>query len=373
MVNRGNLASLSRIIRKGKFSSLLGWATSLSRPLLPATWKQPDVRLFAPILQVSDCEFTSPSFVLPTFNMKTNKNSKDNKSGQRSSTASQGKVPSNSFGTSKPQDPDSSIDLIEDELDSYEPPKTRGSKGAKARKQWKSQDFLKSPETRSKTKLKIKQEPISPEKSGESSAARGSLATSSSPATPAQGEYWPNRDISPKKSDSCSLQPENPGMEESSSRGGNGIDLGATSLFSNFNPQSHAISGTTIGSDPGSQMAAKPRPVGIPEDKEVGDPINHLSPIKTVMTANRSRDMSPPPNPPPRSTSTPGRTPSKVKVSTPRRSPRVTRTEASSPGKILLETRVGQFSRMARKKASQTPIAEESDPQVASDEDTVIG
>ena len=105
--------------------------------------------------------------------MKPAKNSKDNKSGQRSSTASQGKVPSSSSSTSKSKsqsrDPDSSIDLIEDEFDSYEPPKSRGGKGAKTRKQWKSQDFLKSPETRSKTKLKlqIKQEPISPVKSAE--------------------------------------------------------------------------------------------------------------------------------------------------------------------------------------------------------------
>ena len=91
--------------------------------------------------------------------MKPARNSKDNKSGQRSSTAPQGKAPSGSLGTSKTKtktkDHDSSIDLIEDEFDSYEPPKTRGGKGVKARKQWSSQDFLRSPETRSKTKLKV--------------------------------------------------------------------------------------------------------------------------------------------------------------------------------------------------------------------------
>ena len=64
--------------------------------------------------------------------MKPARNSKDNKSDQRSSTAPQGKAPSGSLGTSKTKtktkDHDSSIDLIEDKFDSYEPPKTRGAK-----------------------------------------------------------------------------------------------------------------------------------------------------------------------------------------------------------------------------------------------------
>ena len=104
MINRGNLAILSRVVGKGKFPSLLGWTTSFSLSLLPATWKQPDVCLFAPNLPrvfVSDCDYTSLSFVHPTFIMKPARNSKDNKSDQRSSTAPQGKAPSGSLGTSK--------------------------------------------------------------------------------------------------------------------------------------------------------------------------------------------------------------------------------------------------------------------------------
>ena len=147
-------------------SSLVG-STSFSLPFDQCTRQKQDVFFFSPVFfRVFEIfSTTTDQFVFPTFNMAGKTNKKDKKSGPRPSTSSQGKAPSRSFSQSQKftYDSDSSVGFIEDEFDAYEPPKTRGSKGAKSSKKssWTAQDFVKNP---SNFPVKIKQEPVSPTK-----------------------------------------------------------------------------------------------------------------------------------------------------------------------------------------------------------------
>ena len=271
------------------------------------------------------------------------KSKKNNKSGQPS-TASQGKPSSRS--TAFDGDSDSSVSFVEDVYDSYEPPKTRGSKGAKASKHksgMKAQDFLKNPNSNFLA-VKIKQEPVSP-KAGDSMAARNPQGVSGSHAA--------------TTSASTSALP----FEDKD---------GVYSSMINY-VNSHPT-GETAGADPGSQMAAKSGTTATPETPGLAPPTSGAAP-----------SMDPPSTPsrPPSGgpvTSTPGRTPTKppAKAKTPtkespRRSPRNKKDVFNSPGKASIENRAAQFSGLARKKASQPPITEEPEPYEDSDEDSAVG
>ena len=285
----------------------------------------------------------------PTFTMAGKTNKKDKKSGLRPSTASQGKALSRSSSQSQKYtyDSDSSVGFIEDEFDSYDPPKTRGSKGAKSSKKpnWKAQDFAKNPIN---FPVKIKQEPVSPTK--EEQGATGGESSGISSGRPKAGTFsgpWGK------------IYQE---FDDSHFEGG-------------YHPSFPPLSGDATGSQSGSQMAAKPRPVGTPESTQTAPPpppgLSVPPTPDSATAAVRARELSPPPTRPKQTTetSTPGRTPSKArtptKESTPRRSPRlnITKEQHSSPGKVALENQLSQFSGLARKKkATQDPIPEESDP-----------
>ena len=173
----------SRVSAEKNESSFPAHSSSPSCPLFVESWKCKDVSALFPSKSQSrvhhrDQGFSLSNFVTQTFNMPKSK--KNNKSGQPS-TASQGKPSSRS--TAFDGDSDSSVSFVEDVYDSYEPPKTRGSKGAKASKHktgMKAQDFLKNPNSNFLA-VKIKQEPVSP-KAGDSMAARNPQGVSGSHA-----------------------------------------------------------------------------------------------------------------------------------------------------------------------------------------------
>ena len=246
---------------------------------------------------------------------------------------------------------DSSDCYIEDEFDAWEPPRTRGDKGGRhsRRNNQKAQE-TNAPETRSKSKLsavKIKTEPVSPQKQEETAPARGATGTSSKAVVPTtSGESFANPAIFPAINEKF------------------------------YSPDAVTTPDDQLVTKPGTESKEWTPAQHRQLDQLVEDKLKAIREQcgdEDTVTAGEELGANDPQSPPkrPKMTSTPVKASSSlstpVKVS-PRRSPRTKKETKTSPGKKIIENHISQYTGLARKKkASQKAITEESE----SDEDSV--